>query len=285
MTDSADLKASTATTWDANPAGWSHAPGEEVGSRAFFETAYRARREEEIPFLDELLPWDDFAGKRVLEIGCGAGFDAFTLCDHGAVYTGIDYAPNNPARARAHLAHFGHAPPVMRSDGERLPFTDASFDVCFSNGVLHHTPDMPAAFREAGRVLTPGGSFWVVLYHKHSAYHWLSIFLFEWIIKGGCLKRSLAHQRSRIEVTGAEEDVLVDVYSRSEMRRILRDAGFEVRSVWVRKLPGRDLPAYRVLKHFYRFVPRVLARWCECRWGWYITAHAVKRSAGQCDEA
>jgi SAM-dependent methyltransferase len=276
MNQQADLKRATEATWDANPAGWSHAPGEVVGSRAFFERAYRARREVEIPFLDELLPWDSFRGRRVLEIGCGAGFDAYTLCEHGADYTGIDYAPSNPARARAHLAHVGHRPPVMRADGERLPLRDGAFEVVFSNGVLHHTPDLPAAFREAYRVLAEGGAFWVVLYHKHSAYHWLSIVLFEWVLKGGFLKRSLAHQRSRIEVTGADEDVLVDVYARGELRRLLRSAGFELRGMWVRKLPGRDLPGYRVLKHVYRFAPRRLARWCECRFGWYLTAHAVK---------
>lgn len=276
MTQDPTLKRATEQTWDANPAGWSHAPEDAIGSKAFFERAYRARKEEEIPFLDELIPWDGFMGKRVLEIGCGAGFDAYTLCEHGVDYTGIDYAPKNPARAREHLAHFGYAPPVMRSDGERLPFPSGAFDAVFSNGVLHHTPDMPAAFAEAARVLTSGGSFWVVLYHKHSAYHWLSIFLFEWLLKGGFLRRSLAHQRSRIEATGADADVLVDVYSRAEVRRILRDAGFELHGLWVRKLPGRDLPGYRVLKHLYRIAPRGLARWCEHRFGWYITAHAVK---------
>lgn len=278
MTDQAELKRATEATWDANPAGWSHAPDEVVGSRAFFEQAYRARRETEVPFLDELIPWDAFRGKRVLEIGCGAGFDAFTLCEHGADYTGIDYAPSNPARARAHLAYAGHHPLLMRADGERLPLPGSAYDVVFSNGVLHHTPDMPAAFCEAHRVLADGGAFWVVLYHKHSAYHWLSIVLCEWVVKGGFLKRSLAHQRSRIEVTGAEQDVLVDVYTRGELRRLLRDTGFELRGMWVRKLPGRDLPGYRVLKHVYRFAPRWLARWCETRWGWYLTAHAVKVS-------
>ncbi|XAL98212.1 class I SAM-dependent methyltransferase [Phycisphaeraceae bacterium D3-23] len=276
MTQGPTLKDATQQTWDANPAGWSHAPDDEVGSKPFFEKAYRARLDDEIPFIKTLIPWDDFEDMRVLEVGCGAGFDAFHLCEHGAAYTGIDYAPKNPARTRQHLAHFGHHPPVMRSDGEALPFADASFDVVFSNGVLHHTPDMPAAFREAQRVLAAGGAFWVVLYHKHSAHYWLSIVLFEWVLKGGFLRRSLAHQRSRIEQTGAGADVLVDVYSRSELQRILRDAGFELRGLWVRKLPGRDLPGYRVLKHVYRLAPRGLARWCEHRFGWYITAHAVK---------
>jgi len=279
MTEPGQLKQAATDTWDANPAGWSHAPGIEVGSKAFFEQAYASRRDIEIPFIKEIIPWQEFKDKRVLEIGCGAGFDAFAFCEHGADYTGIDYASQNPARARQHLGHFGHQPALMRSDGERLPFADASFDAVFSNGVLHHTPGMPEAFYEAARVLKPGGSFWVVLYHKHSAHYWITIVLWDYLLRGGFLRRSLAQQRSLIEQTGAEEGVLVNVYSRRKFSAILEDAGFTVRSLWVRKLPGYDLPGYRILKHLYPLAPRWLARWCERRWGWYITAHAEKRDA------
>lgn len=274
-----DFKKATTNTWDANPAGWSHAPDAPLGSKAFFEQARAARRDIEIPFIKELIPWQQFQKVRVLEVGCGAGFDAFEFCEHGADYTGIDYASRNPARARAHLEHFGHHPPLLRSDGERLPFTDASFDVVFSNGVLHHTPDMPCAFHEAHRVLKLGGSFWVILYHKQSAHYWGTIVLWDYLLRGGFLKRSLAQQRSRIEQTGVDEGVLVNVYSRKEFKSILQAAGFEVRMMWVRKLPGRDLPGYRLLKHIYPLVPRAIARWFERRFGWYVIAHAEKRDA------
>jgi len=276
MTANRQYKQATRATWDANPAGWSHAPDQQIGSKAFFERARLARLNDEIPFIKELIPWDTVADKRVLEIGCGAGFDAYMFCERGARYTGIDYASRNPARARDHLAHFGYHPPVMRSDGERLPFDDGVFDVVFSNGVLHHTPDMPEAFCEALRVLRPGGTFWVVLYHKHSAYFWLSVVVFDYLIKGGFLRRSLARQLSRIEQTGADEGVLVNVYSRGQLRRLLDQSGFELQGMWVRKLPGRDLPGYRLLKYFYRFAPRSVARWFETRWGWYLTAQAVR---------
>ena len=99
------------------------------------------------------------------------------FCRTGADYTGVDITPENIERTRRHLALFGFSPLVQEADAERLPFPDASFDVVFSNGVLHHTPNIDRSFREAHRVLQRGGSFWVLLYHKNSIFHWLSLWL------------------------------------------------------------------------------------------------------------
>jgi ubiquinone/menaquinone biosynthesis C-methylase UbiE len=65
----------------------------------------------------------------------------------------------------------------MISDGERLPFRTESFDVVYSNGVLHHTPDTAGAIREVHRVLRPGGTAKVMLYHRNSLNYWIEIVL------------------------------------------------------------------------------------------------------------
>jgi SAM-dependent methyltransferase len=100
-------------------------------------------------------------GESVLDLGCGAGFDAFVaaqLVGPGGRVVGVDLSPEMLAVARAALAEAGF-PQVEFSEGtvEVLPFPDTSFDVALSNGVLNLVPDKPAALREIFRVLRPGG--------------------------------------------------------------------------------------------------------------------------------
>jgi SAM-dependent methyltransferase len=223
-----------------------------------------------------LVPFGSWQGRRVLELGCGAGFDAYEFCAAGCDYTGIDITPENPERVATHLGFYGFRPTVLVADAEQLPFGEKEFDVVFSNGVLHHTPDMSASFREAHRVLKPGGEFWVILYHRHSIFHWVSLFLVQHLVMLGFLKMPFRHRLARIEFTTADVHPLVNVYSRSEVAGILERAGFAVRDTWVRKLTPEDLPNLPVLRSLWRIVPR---RWLDLlgrRWGWYVMARGVK---------
>ena len=78
-----------------NPAGHTLGKGLEVGSCEFFETVLKKRIEYEQPWLFELVPFEIMGGKKVLEVGFGAGYDAYEFCRHGAVYSGIDITPEN----------------------------------------------------------------------------------------------------------------------------------------------------------------------------------------------
>ena len=71
---------------------------------------------------------------------------------------------------KKHLGFYGYYPRVLEGDAENFQFEDESFDIVFSNGVLHHTPDIGKSFREAYRVLKQGGEFWVIMYHKNSIF-------------------------------------------------------------------------------------------------------------------
>ena len=103
-------------------------------------------------------------GARVLDVGCGAGFDCF-VASHAVGPTGrvegIDLTPEMVGRARHHLeeAGIGHAR-VQEASAEKLPFADASFDVVLSNAAINLMPDKPAVFREIQRVLRPGGKLY-----------------------------------------------------------------------------------------------------------------------------
>ena len=269
-------KSEAQAVWGASPAGSTHCLEKAPGTREFFETALRKRSEWEMPWLFDVVPFASFRGRKVLELGCGAGFDAYEFCRNGADYTGIDLTPQNIGRTQTHLGFYGYAPPIQQADAEALPFADAQFEVVFSNGVLHHTPDMPQSFREAFRVLKPGGAFWVILYHKHSVFNWLTMWLDQYITRGGFLKRTYAQQTSLIEYTTSGERPLVNVYSRSETRKILREAGFQVESVCVRKLVKEDMPTTPILRNLWQYIPQKVYDAVSHWFGWYVIAKGVK---------
>src|SRR6185312_8029573 len=92
------------------------------------------------------------------------------------------------------------------ADAERLDFPDNSFDIVYSHGVLHHTPDTAGAIREVHRVLRPGGRALVMLYHRNSYNYRVNI---------GLLRRAGVHLlrlKSGIKLvcllTGEPEDSL-----------------------------------------------------------------------------
>ncbi len=100
-------------------------------------------------------------GQTVLDLGSGAGLDCFLAAQRvgptGHVI-GVDMTPAMLDRARANARRLGMANVEFRlGEIEHLPVADASVDVILSNCVINLSPDKPAVFREAFRVLKPGG--------------------------------------------------------------------------------------------------------------------------------
>jgi SAM-dependent methyltransferase len=101
------------------------------------------------------------AGRRVLEIGCGAGQCARWLRAAGADAVGIDISWRQLQHARRIDATRGAHVPVVLADAQRLPFGDRTFDLaCSAFGAIPFVADSAAVMREVARVLRPGGR-WV----------------------------------------------------------------------------------------------------------------------------
>lgn len=120
------------------------------------------------PYIKTFADAEQWRGRRVLEIGVGLGADHQLFADAGAILSGIDLTQRAVDHTRARFALFGLSSDLRVGDAETLPFDDATFDLVYSWGVIHHSPNTPQAAAEILRVLKPGGSFKVMIYHKWS---------------------------------------------------------------------------------------------------------------------
>ena len=221
MSGLAEEKVRAREQWSQDPCGAVH--GEhEFGTREFFDTVERHRYTEYGPWMPQLMGFDKFRDARLLEIGCGMGTDLLQFARGGACCIGIDLTPRSIEITRHRFRLYDADGAFMISDGEHLPFRDESFDVVYSNGVLHHTPDTAGAIREVHRVLRPGGTAKVMLYHRNSLNYWFDIVLRRGVLRADFLRgRSVAEIMSRVvEFSSHDARPLVKVYSRKEAREL-----------------------------------------------------------------
>jgi len=152
--------------WNTEACG-THFVEKPADQRDFFEK-YREHRyctEWHIPLL---VPFAEAKGKKVLEIGTGNGADGVMFAQNGAHYTGVDLTETALEATRKHFQVLGLSGVFQKENAEHLSFPDESFDLVYSHGVLHHTPNTQAAIDEVYRVLIPGGRAIIMLYHKRS---------------------------------------------------------------------------------------------------------------------
>ncbi len=218
MSTSAKEKLRARAQWSHDPCGAEYDREHELGTREFFDAIERHRYSEYAPWMPRLMGFEEFRDARLLEIGCGMGTDLLQFARAGARCIGIDLTPRSIEITRHRFALYGANGAFMISDGERLPFRSESFDVVYSNGVLHHTPDTEGAICEVYRVLRKGGTAKVMLYHRNSLNYWIEIILRRGLLGAEFLRgRSAEEIMSRvIEHSDHEARPLVKVYSRKQ---------------------------------------------------------------------
>ena len=293
--ENAKLKERVRAFWQENPCGTKFA-GVAPGSRRFYELVeeHRYQKEWHIP---QAADFSGAKGLRVLELGCGLGTDGAQFALAGADYTGIDLTEAAIELAKRRFELFRLPGTFRTADAENLDFADESFDLVYSHGVLHHTPDTAAAVQEIHRVLRPGGRAVVMLYHRNSYNYRINISLLrragvrllKWDtgVKFVHLltaepEQSLREHARRLKAersylsseeflsrnTDGAGNPLARVYSRSDARRLFRDfSGVELRTYFLNK---RWLPVIG------SFLPRPLESQMASRWGWHLWIYATK---------
>ena len=293
--NSSTLKERVRAFWQENPCGTKFADAP-PGTRRFYELVeeHRYKKEWHIPEAAQFAHAKDLA---VLEVGCGLGTDGAQFAKAGARYTGIDLTDAAVELAKRRFELFDLPGTFRVADAERLDFPDSSFDLVYSHGVLHQTPDTAAAICEIHRVLRPGGKAVVMLYHRDSYNYRVNISmlrrtgvqLLRWntgvklahLLTGepeDSLREHARQLQTQSEYLNSEEflsrntdgagNPLARVYSRSEARELFKDfAHVELRTYFLNK---RWLPILGPL------LPRSLESQLAARWGWHLWIYATK---------
>jgi ubiquinone/menaquinone biosynthesis C-methylase UbiE len=161
------------------------------GTREFFDEveAIRYKYHYHLPPLFERMKLACGEGGKLLEVGCGMGTDLLQLARTGINVTGVDLTEAGIELARKRFDVYGTQAELKVADAENLPFVGREFDVVYSFGVLHHTPDTKSSVREVCRVLKPGGKAFVMLYYRPSLNylaHWITGIPFDGTKKDKC---------------------------------------------------------------------------------------------------
>lgn len=265
MDSFADQKTTVRDFWNAEPCGSRYVDGQDS-----FAVHTHARYSLE-PYIRNFAGFGQAKGSKVLEVGVGMGADYLEWLKAGADATGIDLSETSLQNARKRCVASGYSPNLRVGDAESLPFPDRTFDVVYSYGVMHHSPNTAQCVREAYRVLKPSGRARIMIYRHPSVTGVLLWFRHGWF-RGQSLRETVA---CHLESPGTK------TYTQNEAQELFADfTDVKVETVFS---PGDLLlhqPSSRYQSRFYRLVWMLFPRWLVRRfcknWGLFLLISATK---------
>jgi SAM-dependent methyltransferase len=253
--------------WEKEPCGSSEEIVQDRAplTREWFEQIEEHRYRVE-PCIHAVAQFTRHRGKRVLEVGVGAGTDHLQWARSGVQLHGVDLTEAAILTTRARLAMYGLGSDLQTTDAESLPFPREMFDVVYSWGVIHHSERPAAIISEIHRILRPGGEFIGMLYGRRSpaAFRlWLRYALLR-----GRPMRSFAdviwhHMESADVIWHHMESIGTKAYTVAELKELFSEF---TRCEITPYLTPYDLRRY----------PRWLSRHFPPEWGWFLTVRAAK---------
>jgi ubiquinone/menaquinone biosynthesis C-methylase UbiE len=283
---------------------WQNSPcdswftNEARGTPAFYRSLDEHRYKVH-PGLLSAVGFEKTRGLRVLEIGCGCGSEAERFARAGAHYTAVDLTNAAVSITQRRFQLEGLEGRFTQGDAENLPFADGSFDLVYSHGVLHHTPNTPRTIREAHRVLASGGRAVIMLYHRNSFNYQVNLRVVR-RLRAHLLKSELGIKLARKIWHEPEEELR----RHADLIQQDPDAYLDMQNMLNRNTDGPDNPLSQVFSRlsasglFWQFenvrtevmfwnpnwlpgigklIPKSIENWLASQWGWHLWIYAQKR--------
>ncbi len=239
MNDNDKLKKQVHDFWNKSACG-TFLVDKEKFTKEYFEELEEIRYRMQ-PEIHAFAQFSRAYGKRVLEVGVGAGTDFLQWVRSGAKAYGIDLTEEAIEHVKHRLQLYNlEAEGYVIADSENLPFDNNTFDIVYSWGVIHHTPNTQKALQEIIRVCKPGGIIKVMIYHRHSL-----LAYFFWI-KHALLKFKPWKSISQI-IWDKMESIGTKAFTIKEVRKMLKKQPVQI----IRLSPV--LSYYDKLERFNKF--------------------------------
>lgn len=228
-----------------------------VGTPGFFRQL-DGYRYDKLNYLPRLVDFSAYKGRKLLEVGCGAGIDLVRFARAGVDVTAIDLSQTSIELARKNIEQNGLTADLHVMNGECMDFPDNTFDVVYAHGVLQYTADTGKMVGEIHRVLKPGGEAIMMVYNRIS---WLN----------------LMRQVTKVALEHEDAPVLRK-FSIGELKQFLRP--FSSYKIIPERFPvktklhsGWKARLFNdVFVGTFNIMPRALVR----PFGWHLMAFAVK---------
>jgi SAM-dependent methyltransferase len=198
--------------WNARPCNLRHSNAP-VGTQQYFDEVEERKYfvEPHIPAFADFTSW---SGKRVLEIGCGMGTDATNFARNGAIYTGVELSSESLKLAKQRFEVFGLSGRFLEGNAEEIDqlLNGETFDLIYSFGVLHHTPNLDKALNGIRSLMNLNSIFKMMVYAENS-----------W--KSAMISAGLDQPEAQYGCP------IANAYTRKQITEILQKSGFSVDTI------------------------------------------------------
>jgi ubiquinone/menaquinone biosynthesis C-methylase UbiE len=207
--------------WDQDACGSHYVKEAKPDTLEWFLEVERYRYDEYAPWMRELMEFDKHAGEHILEIGAGIGTDHVQFAKAGGIVHDLDLASGHLNLAQRNFELRGLKGTFKQGDAENIPFPDGKFDLVYSNGVIHHTPNTARVVEEIYRALKPGGRCIIMVYAENSLHYWRNLFGAYGLYRDELETSSMGDIMSRyVEISEHGSKPLVKVYTAARLRQM-----------------------------------------------------------------